>query len=104
VKTKRLKNKKSGGKNMRKILSILLIAVMLITAVACAPAAPAATEPAADTTTTEAAPATEATTTDTGIKDIAGMTVAFIPKLTGNSFFEAANAGAQKYVEQWASP
>ena len=86
---------------MRKILSILLIAVMLITAVACAPTAPATTEPAADTTTTEAAPATEATEADSGVKDIAGMTVAFIPKLTGNSFFEAANAGAQKYAEQW---
>ncbi len=29
---------------------------------------------------------------------IEGKVVAFIPKLTGNSFFEAANDGAQKYL------
>lgn len=32
---------------------------------------------------------------------IEGKTVAFIPKLTGNSFFEAANDGAQKYAKEW---
>jgi ABC-type sugar transport system substrate-binding protein len=30
-----------------------------------------------------------------------GMTVAFIPKVSGNSFFEAANDGAQKYAAEW---
>ena len=30
-----------------------------------------------------------------------GMTVAFIPKVSGNSFFEAANDGAQKYSADW---
>ncbi len=29
------------------------------------------------------------------------MTVAFIPKVSGNSFFEAANDGAQKYAKEW---
>lgn len=29
------------------------------------------------------------------------MTVAYIPKLTGNAFFEAANVGAQKYAADW---
>ncbi len=33
--------------------------------------------------------------------DIAGKTVAFIPKVTGNAFFESANDGAQKYAEEW---
>ncbi|MDR3077231.1 MAG: hypothetical protein LBV15_00520, partial [Planctomycetota bacterium] len=28
------------------------------------------------------------------------ITVVFIPKLTGNSFFEAANDGAQRYAER----
>lgn len=32
---------------------------------------------------------------------VEGMTVAFIPKLTGNAFFESANDGAQKYAEEW---
>ena len=30
-----------------------------------------------------------------------GLTVAFIPKVSGNSFFEAANDGAQKYAAGW---
>lgn len=29
------------------------------------------------------------------------MTVAFIPKVTGNAFFESANDGAQEYAKQW---
>ena len=32
---------------------------------------------------------------------VEGMTVAFIPKLTGNAFFEVANTGAQSYAENW---
>lgn len=32
---------------------------------------------------------------------IEGKTVAFIPKLTGNAFFEVANDGAQEYAEKW---
>ena len=30
-----------------------------------------------------------------------GMTVVAIPKVSGNSFFEAANDGAQKYAKEW---
>ena len=33
--------------------------------------------------------------------DITGKTVAFIPKVTGNAFFESANDGAQKYAKDW---
>ena len=33
--------------------------------------------------------------------DVAGKTVAFIPKITGNAFFESANDGAQKYAKDW---
>ena len=29
------------------------------------------------------------------------MTVAFVPKLTGNAFFESANNGAQEYSKGW---
>lgn len=32
---------------------------------------------------------------------IEGKTVAFIPKVTGNAFFESANAGAQKHAKDW---
>ena len=37
-----------------------------------------------------------------GKSPVDGMTVAFIPKVSGNSFFEAANDGAQKYAKEWA--
>lgn len=33
--------------------------------------------------------------------DVAGKTVAFIPKITGNAFFESANDGAQKHSKEW---
>lgn len=33
--------------------------------------------------------------------DVSGLTVAFIPKLTGNAFFESANNGAQEYSKEW---
>ena len=32
---------------------------------------------------------------------VAGKTVVFIPKLTGNAFFESANNGAQSYAKKW---
>lgn len=35
------------------------------------------------------------------VKDVKGKTVAFIPKLTGNAFFESANKGAQEYAKKW---
>lgn len=35
------------------------------------------------------------------VESVEGKTVAFIPKLTGNAFFESANIGAQKYSKDW---
>ena len=32
---------------------------------------------------------------------VSGKTVTFIPKVTGNAFFEVANTGAQKYAKDW---
>lgn len=77
---------------MKKMLALLLALCMLFALAACG-----------NTSTPEsAAPDTSADGSDTGeVKDIKGMTVAFIPKLTGNSFFEAANDGAQKYAADW---
>ena len=76
---------------MKKLFAVLLVLVMILSLSACSK----------DET------ATDNTTADNGQQvvetagSIEGMTVAFIPKLTGNSFFEAANDGAQKYAEQW---
>lgn len=36
-----------------------------------------------------------------GGTNVSGKTVVFIPKLTGNAFFESANDGAQKYSKKW---
>jgi len=57
---------------MKKLVSLLVALCMLLTAAAAL----------ADTPVT-------------------GMTVAFIPKVSGNSFFEAANDGAQKFAKEW---
>ena len=34
-------------------------------------------------------------------ESVEGLTVAFIPKVTGNAFFESANDGAQEYAADW---
>lgn len=65
----------------KKLLSTLIVMAMVASLVGCGSAAPAATE--------------------AGGGSVAGKTVALIPKLTGNAFFEAANDGAQKYAEKW---
>ncbi len=78
---------------MKKMLALLLALCMVLSLAACAGNKPAASASPA------ASPAASAATGEA--KDIKGMTVAFIPKLTGNSFFEAANDGAQKYAADW---
>lgn len=93
---------------MKKVMSLALALSMVLSLTACGgakeeAAAPAATEPAK---AEEAAPAEEAAApaeaeATEGAADIAGKTVVFIPKVTGNAFFEAANEGAQKYAADW---
>lgn len=73
---------------MRKVLSILMVVCLSFAVINCTK----------KTGTTEGGTAEKSTT---GGGNIAGKTVAFIPKLTGNSFFEAANNGAQKYAKEW---
>ena len=60
---------------MKKILAMILVLSMALTLVSVAAAE--------------------------GKSPVDGMTVAFIPKVSGNSFFEAANDGAQKYAAEW---
>ncbi|MDD3368716.1 MAG: substrate-binding domain-containing protein [Lachnospiraceae bacterium] len=91
----------------KKLLSSLLAVAMVASLVGCGSSAsttttaetPAAAESAAaETPAAETEAATEAAA---GESAVSGMTVAFIPKLTGNSFFEAANVGAQEYASKW---
>lgn len=87
-------------------MSVLLVGSMVASMTACGggaetettTAAPATTEAAADEAEATEAPAEE---TSGEVKSIEGLTVAFIPKMTGNAFFESANNGAQKYAEKW---
>lgn len=90
---------------MKKVLAILLALVMILALVACGNGE---TNEPADTATP--APADTATPApddgadkpdDSAVKSVEGMTVAFIPKLTGNDFFEAANNGAQEFAKDW---
>ena len=90
----------------KKLMSVLLVGSMVASMTACGggaetettTAAPATTEAAADEAEATEAPAEEASGE---VKSIEGLTVAFIPKMTGNAFFESANNGAQKYAEKW---
>jgi len=89
----------------KKLLSAVLAVVMVASLVGCGSTAttetaPAATETKTEAAATETAPAETAAATDAATP-VAGMTVALIPKLTGNAFFEAANDGAQAYAEKW---
>ena len=95
----------------KKWLSVVLAGAMTVSLAGCG----------GGTAATAAAPATEAKTEAAGSKteeaqaedgkteaaapeagaDVAGKTVAFVPKLTGNAFFESANNGAQEYSKGW---
>ena len=74
---------------MKKVLAFVLAAAMASLPLAgCG----SSEKPAASS----GAPASQAASTaDSGTKSVEGKTVVFIPKLTGNAFFESANAGAQ---------
>jgi len=86
---------------MRKAMALVLAGLMAASLTACGssgkPAA-ASNAPAGETKTESKA---EESKDNTGSSGISGKTVAFIPKLTGNAFFESANAGAQKYGKTW---
>jgi len=71
---------------MKKGITLVLAAMMILTSLAgCG-------------TKTTTAPGTSSTASSSKAKDIS---VTFIPKLTGNAFFESANKGAQKYAAKW---
>ncbi|MCT4631474.1 MAG: autoinducer 2 ABC transporter substrate-binding protein LsrB [Firmicutes bacterium] len=73
----------------RKYLSLLLAALMVLTGLmGCSKEAPASSGG-------ESAPAENAEATDDKLLDPSDVSVVFIPKLTGNMFFESANVGAQ---------
>lgn len=92
---------------MKKLLSLLLVLTMVFSLAACGgtPAAPSTgpSDPAPAPSTDAAPPAGDASAPAAPAAggDISGKNVVFIPKLTGNAFFESANKGAQKYAADW---
>lgn len=86
----------------KKWMSMLLVGAMVVSLVGCGGGGNDKT-PAADTSTPAASTAPEGTETPSGNTgaDVSGKTVVFVPKLTGNAFFESANNGAQQYSKGW---
>lgn len=94
---------------MKKMMAAFLTGTMVVSLAGCGGGS-STTSTSAEAPTTKAAEA-EAPVDDTkadagetsaeGGADVSGLTVTFIPKLTGNAFFESANNGAQEYSKDW---
>ena len=91
---------------MKKLLASLLAVAMTFALVSCGnsdtPPASSPTPPSSspNTSTPPATPDASDPAPSTGAS-VEGKTVAFIPKLTGNAFFEVANVGAQEFSKDW---
>ncbi len=87
----------------KKWMSMLLVGAMVVSLAGCGGNGGNDTPADASPSTTPAAsgaPESQAPSESTGA-DVSGKTVVFIPKLTGNAFFESANNGAQEYSKGW---
>lgn len=88
---------------MKRTLAMLLALCMVFALAACSGSVEV--EGGSNTPAANNTPATgnnnDAPAATGGKSPVDGMTVAFIPKVSGNSFFEAANDGAQKYAGDW---
>ena len=94
----------------KKLLSVVLAGAMTVSLAGCgggstpttaAPTTAAETKAEAAETKAEEKNEEAATEAPAAGADVSGLTVAFIPKLTGNAFFESANNGAQEYSKEW---
>lgn len=94
---------------MKKMMATLLTGAMVVSLAGCgggsATSGSAAPTTEKETETTAPAESKEETEAAEGAAeggaDVSGMTVTFIPKLTGNAFFESANNGAQEHSKEW---
>ena len=94
----------------KKLSSVVLAGAMTVSLAGCgggstpttaAPTTAAETKAEAAETKAEEKKEEAATEAPAAGADVSGLTVAFIPKLTGNAFFESANNGAQEYSKEW---
>jgi ABC-type sugar transport system substrate-binding protein len=77
---------------MKKLIALILVTAMMASLVGCGGGAQ---------TSSNEAPKDAAQQASAEGGSVAGKTVVFIPKLTGNAFFESANNGAQAYAKNW---
>lgn len=81
---------------MNKVLALILALAMVFALAACTPAKqPVESDPVTPVDDQPTTPADDTTSA------VAGQTVAFIPKVSGNAFFEVANTGAQEFAADW---
>lgn len=84
---------------MKKALALALALAMSLSLVACGSSNDTSSQSGGSSVSGSQADASGAEGGD--VKSVEGMTVTFIPKVTGNAFFEVANKGAQEYAKEW---
>lgn len=84
---------------MKKALALALALAMSLSLVACGSSNDSGSQSSGSSASGSQ---TDASSSAGGeVKSVEGMTVTFIPKVTGNAFFEVANNGAQEYAKDW---
>ena len=84
---------------MKKALALALALAMSLSLVACGSSNDSGSQSGGSSASGSQ---TDASSSAGGeVKSVEGMTVTFIPKVTGNAFFEVANNGAQEYAKDW---
>lgn len=91
---------------LKRLAALLLAMSMMFALAACGNQANEESKAPENSTAVEESKAPDANTPapeggDGEVKPVDGKTVAFIPKLTGNAFFEVANTGAQEFAKDW---
>lgn len=84
---------------MKKALALALALAMSLSLVACGSSNDSGSQSGGSSASGSQ---TDASSSAGGeVKSVEGKTVTFIPKVTGNAFFEVANNGAQEYAKDW---
>ena len=91
---------------LKRLAALFLALSMIFALAACGGDKPTESKaPAEESKAVEESKAPAESTAPEGgdgeVKSVEGKTVAFIPKLTGNAFFEVANTGAQDFAKDW---
>ena len=88
----------------RNLLTLTALGLALLSLSACSAKTTEQTTTAANDSSAQSGESSQAASSQEAgadVKSVQGLTIAFVPKLTGNAFFESANKGAQKYAKEW---